>query len=123
MRGSTRERPNSTSSSARIIIAARSGAVPLRPSNENALRKRGTDRLNTRYSGAISLIALSRSGLVVRRRLGGRRRKLGDKKRREIAGSVIPGRKSGAEMARLYDVSEPTASRIVAEYRQSERGA
>lgn len=53
-------------------------------------------------------------------RVGGRRRKLGDKKRREIAESVISGRKSGAEMARLYDVSEPTVSRIVAEFRQRE---
>ena len=53
-------------------------------------------------------------------RIGGRRRKLGDKKRREIAESVISGRKSGAEMARLYDVSEPTVSRIVAEFRQQE---
>jgi DNA invertase Pin-like site-specific DNA recombinase len=51
-------------------------------------------------------------------RIGGRRRKLGDKQRREIAESVISGRKSGAEMARLYSVSEPTVSRIVAEYRQ-----
>ena len=54
-------------------------------------------------------------------RVGGRRRKLGDKKRREIAESVISGRKSGAEMARLYDVSQPTVSRIVAEYRLRER--
>ncbi len=53
-------------------------------------------------------------------RLGGRRRKLDDKKRREIAESVVARRKSGAEMARLYDVSEPTVSRIVAEYRQRE---
>lgn len=53
-------------------------------------------------------------------RVGGRRRKLNDKKRREIAESVISGRKSGAEMARLYDVSEPTVSRIVAEFRQRE---
>ncbi len=50
-------------------------------------------------------------------RIGGRRRKLDAKKRHEIAESVISGRKSGAEMARLYDVSEPTVSRIVAEYR------
>jgi hypothetical protein len=49
-----------------------------------------------------------------------RRRNLDDKKRREIAESVISGRKSGAEMARLYDVSEPTVSRIVAEFRQRE---
>ncbi|WP_087003969.1 recombinase family protein [Rhizobium sullae] len=53
-------------------------------------------------------------------RVGGRRRKLDDKKRREIAESVISGRKSGAEMARLYDVSEQTVSRIVAEFRQQE---
>src|SRR3546814_7401347 len=39
-------------------------------------------------------------------RIGGRRRKLGDKQRREIAESVTSGRKSGAEMARLYGVSE-----------------
>ncbi len=50
-------------------------------------------------------------------RVGGRRRKLDAKKRAEIAQSVISGRKSGAEMARLYDVSEPTVSRIVAEFR------
>src|SRR3546814_4512016 len=41
-------------------------------------------------------------------RIGGRRPKLGDKQRREIAESVTSGRKSGAEMARLYGVSEPT---------------
>lgn len=51
-------------------------------------------------------------------RIGGRRRKLDQKKRKEIAESVLSGRKSGAEMARLYDVSEPTVSRIVAEHRQ-----
>jgi len=47
-----------------------------------------------------------------------RHRKLDPKKRREIAESVLSGRKSGAEMARLYDISEPTVSRIVAEHRQ-----
>lgn len=63
------------------------------------------------------------AGLALARaegRIGGRRRKLGDKQRREIAESVISGRKSGAEMARLYAVSEPTVSRIVAEHRQRE---
>ena len=50
-------------------------------------------------------------------RIGGRRRKLDAAKRKEIAESVLSGRKSGAEMARLYDVSQATASRIVAEYR------
>ena len=51
-------------------------------------------------------------------RIGGRRPKLGDRQRREIAESVTSGRKSGAEMARLYGVSEPTVSRIVAAHRQ-----
>jgi DNA invertase Pin-like site-specific DNA recombinase len=51
-------------------------------------------------------------------RIGGRRPKLGDKQRREIAESVTSGRTSGAEMARLYGVSEPTVSRIVAAHRQ-----
>jgi DNA invertase Pin-like site-specific DNA recombinase len=50
-------------------------------------------------------------------RVGGRRKKLDAGKRREIAESVIAGRKSGADMARLYNVSQPTVSRIVAQYR------
>jgi DNA invertase Pin-like site-specific DNA recombinase len=50
-------------------------------------------------------------------RVGGRRKKLDAGKRREIAESVIAGRKSGAEMARLYNVSAPTVSRIVAQHR------
>jgi DNA invertase Pin-like site-specific DNA recombinase len=50
-------------------------------------------------------------------RVGGRRKKLDATKRQEIAESVITGRKSGAEMARLYSISPPTVSRIVAQYR------
>jgi DNA invertase Pin-like site-specific DNA recombinase len=50
-------------------------------------------------------------------RVGGRRKKLDATKRREIAESIITGRKSGAEMARLYNVSQPTVSRIVAQHR------
>jgi DNA invertase Pin-like site-specific DNA recombinase len=50
-------------------------------------------------------------------RIGGRRKKLDAAKRREIAESVISGRKTGAEMARLYNVSAPTVSRIVAAHR------
>lgn len=60
------------------------------------------------------------AGLAVARaegRVGGRRKKLDAAKRREIAESVITGRKSGADMARLYNVSQPTASRIVAQHR------
>ncbi len=50
-------------------------------------------------------------------RVGGRRKKLNEAKRREIAESVITGRKSAADMARLYNNSQPTVSRIVAEHR------
>jgi DNA invertase Pin-like site-specific DNA recombinase len=50
-------------------------------------------------------------------RIGGRRKKLDPVKRCEIAESVISGRKTGAEMARLYNVSAPTVSRIVAAHR------
>ena len=49
-------------------------------------------------------------------RIGGRRKKLDAAKRREIAESVVSGRKSGADMARLYGVSQPTVSRIVTEH-------
>ena len=50
-------------------------------------------------------------------RVGGRRKKLDPAKRREIAESVISGRKSGAEMARLFGVSQPTVCRIVTLHR------
>jgi hypothetical protein len=46
-------------------------------------------------------------------RIGGRRKKLDVAKRREIAESVITGPESGAKMARFYNVSQPTVSRIV----------
>jgi DNA invertase Pin-like site-specific DNA recombinase len=47
-------------------------------------------------------------------RNGGRRSKLDAARRREIAESVITGRRTGAEMARLFSISQPTVSRIVA---------
>src|SRR5580692_10641271 len=50
-------------------------------------------------------------------RIGGRRKKLDAVKRNEIAESVITGRKSGADMARLYNISQPTVSRIVTQHR------
>ncbi len=62
------------------------------------------------------------AGLAVARaegRLGGRRKKLDSTKRGEMAESVLSGRKSGADMARLYNVSQPTVSRIVAQHRQT----
>ena len=61
------------------------------------------------------------AGLALARpegRVGGRRRKLTERQRSEIAESVLAGRKSAAEMARLYSISQPTVSRIVAEHRQ-----
>jgi hypothetical protein len=45
---------------------------------------------------------------------GMRRKKLDDTKRREIAEAVISGRKIAAQMARMFGVSAPTVSRIVA---------
>ena len=52
-------------------------------------------------------------------RVGGRRKTLDAAKRREIAESVISGRKSGAELARLYNIIQPTVSRIVALHRMA----
>jgi len=37
--------------------------------------------------------------------------------RADIAENVLSGRKTAAQMARLYSVSQPTVSRIVAECR------
>ena len=51
-------------------------------------------------------------------RIGGRRPKLRKDQRKDIAEKVISGRKSGADMDRLYNVSEATISRIVAAHRQ-----
>lgn len=50
-------------------------------------------------------------------RIGGRRPKLDANQQREVAESVMSGRKSGAEMSRLYNVSEATISRVVAVHR------
>ena len=52
-------------------------------------------------------------------RIGGRRRKLSERQRAEIADGVLSGRKSAAEMARLFGVSQPTVSRIVAAHRHT----
>jgi DNA invertase Pin-like site-specific DNA recombinase len=56
-------------------------------------------------------------------RVGGRRPKLDAARRREIAESVISGRKTGAEMARLFGISQPTVSRIVAAHRTADPAA
>jgi DNA invertase Pin-like site-specific DNA recombinase len=47
-------------------------------------------------------------------RIGGRRKKLDDAKRREVAEAVMSGRRTAAQMARIFGVSPPTVSRIVA---------
>lgn len=52
-------------------------------------------------------------------RVGGRRPKLSPAQRADIAENVLSGRKTAAQMARLYKVSEPTISRVLAAYRNS----
>src|SRR6201995_4987394 len=47
-------------------------------------------------------------------RIGGGAEKRGDAERREIAEAVISGRKTAAQMARIFGVSPPTVSRIIA---------
>ena len=56
--------------------------------------------------------------LAARRRSDRLRKKLDAAKRLEIAKSFSTGRKSGAEMARLCNISQPTVSRIVAQHRR-----
>lgn len=50
-------------------------------------------------------------------RVGGRRPKLTLVQRADIAENVLSGRKTAAQMARLYAVSQPTISRILAIHR------
>jgi DNA invertase Pin-like site-specific DNA recombinase len=47
-------------------------------------------------------------------RIGGRRKKLDENKPREIAEAAMSGRRTAAQMARMFGVSAPTVSRIVA---------
>ena len=47
-------------------------------------------------------------------RVGGRRPKLTAQQRADIVENVLSGRRTAAQMARLYEVSEPTVSRILA---------
>jgi DNA invertase Pin-like site-specific DNA recombinase len=60
------------------------------------------------------------AGLLAARaegRIGGRRPKLTPAQQADIAENVLQGRKTAAQMARLYNVSPPTVSRIVATQR------
>jgi DNA invertase Pin-like site-specific DNA recombinase len=59
----------------------------------------------------------TRAGLAAAKedgRVGGRPRSLNDKQRREVADAVLSGRKTAADMARLFGVSPATISRVVA---------
>ena len=58
----------------------------------------------------------TKAGLEVARaegRVGGRPKKLDAARRHEIVESVLSGRKTGAEMARLFGISPATVSRMV----------
>ena len=52
-------------------------------------------------------------------RIGGRPSKLTKQQRQDVTDNVLSGRKSGADMARLYSISETTVSRIVSRARQT----
>jgi len=52
-------------------------------------------------------------------RIGGRRPKLTEAQQADIAENVESGRRTAAQMARLYKVSEPTVSRLLAARRRS----
>ena len=52
------------------------------------------------------------------RRTGGRKPTLREDQRTDIIENILDGRKTGAQMARLYNVSEATISRVMAAHRQ-----
>jgi DNA invertase Pin-like site-specific DNA recombinase len=59
----------------------------------------------------------TRAGLAAAKedgRVGGRPHSLNDKQRREVAEAVLSGRKTAADMARLFGVSPATISRVMA---------
>jgi DNA invertase Pin-like site-specific DNA recombinase len=56
-------------------------------------------------------------------RIGGRRPKLSPEQRKDIIDNMLSERRTGAQMARLYKVSEATISRVIADKRNgSEAG-
>ena len=62
----------------------------------------------------------TRAGLDAARaegRIGGRKPKLKENQRKDIIENVLSGRKTGAQMARLYNVSQATISRVMAHNR------
>ena len=65
------------------------------------------------------------AGLIAARaegRVGGRRPKLTAAQRADVAENVLSGRRTAAEMARLYKVSGPTISRLLAAHRRGMEG-
>jgi len=63
----------------------------------------------------------TRAGLDAARaegRIGGRKPKLKEDQRKDIIENILSERKTGAQMARLYNVSEATISRVMAQNRQ-----
>lgn len=64
----------------------------------------------------------TKAGLAAARaegRVGGRRPKLNKEQKKDIVDNVASNRKTGAQMARLYNVSQATISRILSQNRQS----
>ncbi len=62
------------------------------------------------------------AGIVAARaegRVGGRRPKLTAAQQADIAKNVLSGRNTAAQMARLYKVSQPTVSRLLAAHRHA----
>ncbi len=51
-------------------------------------------------------------------RTGGRKPILQDDQRKDVIENILSGRNTGAQMARLYNVSEATISRVMANHRQ-----
>lgn len=51
-------------------------------------------------------------------RIGGRKPKLRKDQRKDIIENILSDRKTGAQMARLYDVSQATISRVISKHRQ-----
>jgi DNA invertase Pin-like site-specific DNA recombinase len=66
------------------------------------------ERAMVKERTAVGLAAARAEG-----RVGGRRPKLTAQQRTDIVENVRSGRRSGAQMARLYKVREPTVSRIL----------
>jgi DNA invertase Pin-like site-specific DNA recombinase len=80
-------------------------------------RRRGLIHLNEsviRERTSAGIVAARAEG-----RVGGRRPKLTVAQQADIAKNVLSGRNTAAQMARLYKVSQPTVSRLLAAHRHA----